>query len=219
MGQHQQHERHERHERHVPPETPAARASLHGLREARTLEILPTMSRRLRVRWLALALGLGLAGPVFGGCEGHAPPLGASEPWPQGLAKPADVAEASALRASGVVWTDRQVRQLYLERVAAIGERDAQQRAQGQGAEARARAAYQARHDARMTARAMMRDQEAVRGLEARDRLKYGDPDGPTFEYLVERGREKGREGDALFEGIVESAQRTDEATDRSFGL
>jgi hypothetical protein len=137
---------------------------------------------------------------------------------PQGLAKPADVAEASALRASGVVWTDRQVRQLYLERVAAIGERDAQQRAQGQGAEARARAAYQARHDARMTARAMMRDQEAVRGLEARDRLKYGDPDGPTFEYLVERGREKGREGDALFEGIVESAQRTDEATDRSFG-
>lgn len=177
------------------------------------------MSRRLRVRWLALALGLGLGGPVFGGCEGHAPALGVSEGWPPGLAKPADVAEATALRASGVVWTDRQVRQFYLERVATVGGRDQQLRTEGQSAEARARAAYQARHDARMTARAMMQDQEAVKGLEARDRVKYSNPDGPTFEYLVERGREKGREGDALFEGIVESAQRTDEATDRSLGL
>jgi hypothetical protein len=177
------------------------------------------MAIRLRVRWLALALGVSLAGPVNGGCGGCEAPVSASDPWPQGLAKPADVAEASALRASGVVWTDRQIRQLYLERAAAIGERDSQLRAQGQSAEARARAAYQARHDARMIARAMMQDEAAVKVLEARDQVKYGDPDGPTFEYLVERGREKGREGDAIFESIVESAQQTDAATNRSLGL
>lgn len=178
-------------------------------------------ARRLRGSWLALALtlGTGVAGPVSGGCEAHEAPVHAGDPWPEGLAKPADVAEASALRASGVAWTDRQVRQLYLERVAAIGERDALLRAQGQSAEARAQAAYQARHDARMTARAMMHERTAVEVLEARDRLKYGTPDGPTFEYLVERAREKGREGDAIFESIVESAQRTDAATNRSLGL
>lgn len=200
----------------VQPETPAARGSLHGLQEPRTPEILPAMSIRLRISWLALALSIGLAGPVSGGCEA---PVTVGDPWPSGLAKPADVAEASALRASGVVWTDRQVRQFYLERVAAIGGRDQQLRTEGKAAEARARAAYQLRHDARMTARAMMQDQAAVAGLEARDRVKYSNPDGPTFEYLVERARTKGLEGDAIFESIVESAQRTDAATNRSMGL
>lgn len=203
----------------MSPETTAAGASLHGLREPGTPGILPAMLRRLRVSWLALALSLGVASPVIGGCEAREAPVHAGDPWPEALAKPADVAEASALRASGVVWTDRQIRQLYLERVAVIGERDSQLRTQGQPAEARARAAYQARHDARMTARAMMHDQQAVEVLEARDRVKYGTPDGPTFEYLVERARAKGREGDAIFESIVESAQQTDAATNRSLGL
>lgn len=174
------------------------------------------MSVRLRVSWLALALCLGVAGPVSGGCEA---PVRVSDPWPAELAKPADVAEASALRASGVVWTDRQVRQFYIERVAAIGERDQQSRTAGKSAQERARAAYQLRQDARMTARAMMQDQEAVKGLEARDRVKYSNPAGPTFEYLLERARAKGLEGDAVFESIVESAQRTDAASNRSLGL
>ena len=179
------------------------------------------MTCQLRVPWLALALALGpgIVVAVSGGCEAHEAPVHAGDPWPEGLAKPADVAEASALRASGAAWTDRQARQLYLERVAAIGERDSQLRMQGGSAEARARAAYQARHDARMTTRAMMHDRSAVEGLEARDRVKYGTPDGPSFEHLVERAREKGSEGDAIFEAIVESAQRTDAATNRSLVL
>lgn len=174
------------------------------------------MSTRIRGWWLALALGFTVVAAVNGGCEA---PVSVSDPWPAALARPADVAEANALRAGGMVWTDRQVRQFYLERVAAIGERDPQLRTEGKSAEARARAAYQLRQDARMTARAMMQDQEAVKGLEARDRVKYSNPNGPTFEYLVERAREKGLAGDAIYESIVESAQRTDAATNRSLGL
>jgi hypothetical protein len=174
------------------------------------------MAIRLRVWWLALALCTAVAGPVGGGCKAA---VTVDEPWPSGLAKPADVAEASALRASGMVWTDRQVRQFYLERVALIAGQDQQARTAGESAEGRARAAYQLRHDARMTARAMMADQEAVKGLEARDRVKYSNPDGPTFEYLVERARAKGLAGDAVFESIVESAQRTNEATNQGLGL
>jgi len=173
---------------------------------------------RLRVSWLALALALCTAAalPVSGGCEA---PVRVDEPWPSGLAKPAGVAEASALRASGMVWTDRQVRQLYLERVALIAGHDQQAKTAGKSAEARARAAFQTRHDARMTARAMMADQEAVKGLEARDRVKYGDPEGPTFESLAERAGAKGLAGDAVFESIVQSAQRTSEATNAGLGL
>ena len=163
---------------------------------------------------------LGVASPVaLAGCEATELAVAPGDPWPAGLAKPADASEAASLRASGVAWTDRQVRQLYLERVAEIGPREAALRSEGQSVEARAKAAFQARHDARVTARAMMQDSTAVLALRARDREKYGTPDGPSFDYLVERGRAKGLEGAALHESIIESAQRTDAATNRSLGL
>jgi hypothetical protein len=174
--------------------------------------------RLLARRWW-LALSLVASGPAWLGCEATEPAVTPTDPWPAGLAKPADAAEATALRARGTVWTDRQVRQLYLERVAEIGPRDEQQRAAGESIEARARAAYQARHDARITARAMMQDEAAVEALRARDREKYGTPDGPTFEYLRDRAAQKGLEGDAIFQSIIDSAQQTDAATNRSLGL
>ncbi|HEY0136972.1 MAG TPA: hypothetical protein VGB85_22975 [Nannocystis sp.] len=169
--------------------------------------------------WLTLCLGVTVPPGAVGGCEATEPAVAPGDPWPSGLAKPKDAAEAASLRAAGVAWTDRQVRQLYLERVAEIGPHDAALRAQGQTAEARARAAFQARHDARVTARAMMQDSAAVEALRARDQEKYGTPDGPSFEYLVERAQQKGLAGDAVYESIVESAQRTDAATNRSLGL
>lgn len=169
--------------------------------------------------WLTLTLGLVVGVPASFACEATEPAVAPSDPWPAGLAKPANAAEATALRARGTVWTDRQVRQLYLERVADIGPRDEQRRAAGESIEARARAAYQARHDARITARAMMQDDAAVEALRARDRDKYGTPDGPTFEYLRDRAAQKGLEGDAIFQSIIDSAQQTDAATNRSLGL
>jgi hypothetical protein len=178
-----------------------------------------TADMRLPMRRWWLVLCLGAAAPTMVGCEASEPAVAPTDPWPEGLAKPADAAEAEALRARGTVWTDRQVRQLYLERVAAIGPRDASLQAEGQSVEARARAAYQARHDARITARAMMQDPAAVEALRARDREKYGAPDGPSFEYLVERAGQKGLTGDAVYQSIIDSAQQTDAATNRSMGF
>lgn len=207
----------------VTAPTRPTRGSLHGLRAA--LAVDDTSPMRMQTRWwLALCLGSTLAVPVLAvpvlaGCEASEPAIAPTDPWPAGLARPANAAEASSLRASGAVWTDRQVRQLYLERVAEIGPRDEQSKADGVPLETRARAAYQARHDARMTARAMMQDAAAVEALRARDREKYGTPDGPTFEYLQERAGQKGLTGDAVFQSIIDSAQQTDAATNRSLGL
>lgn len=187
------------------------------MRRARALAILAGM-RRVSAWWLVVCLGV--ASPVsLSGCEATELAVAPGDPWPEGLARPADASEAVSLRAGGVAWTDRQVRQLYLERVAEIGPRDQALRSAGQSVEARARAAFEARHEARVTARAMMQDSEAVAALRARDREKYGTPGGPSFEYLAERGRAKGLEGDAVYESIIESAQRTDAATNRSLGL
>lgn len=167
--------------------------------------------------WMALLLAGGAALPSA--CEGSELAATPAEPWPAGLPRPPSATEASALKASGVAWTDPQVRQFYLEQVAAIAGADAELQRAGASAGARARAAFTARHDARMTARAMMQDATAVEALRARDREKYGSPDGPTFEYLVERAQQKGLTGDAIFQSIITSAQRTDAATNRSMGL
>jgi len=166
--------------------------------------------------WWLIAL-LALA-PVTSACE-RATPVAAAEPWPAGLAKPTSIAEATALRAAGTTWTDRQVRQFYLERVAAIGPADAAAVTRGDPVETRARTAFTARHDARMIARAMMSDPASLAALQARDLDKYGNPDGPTFEYLVDRAGQKGLTGDAVFTSIIDSAQVTDAATNQSMGL
>jgi hypothetical protein len=174
----------------------------------------PFSSLLRRTSLLAL---LTLLAPLTPACERSNPV--AVDPWPAGLAKPTSVAEAQQLKTAGVVWTDRQARQLYLERVAAIGPADDAARTRADAPETRARAAFTARHDARKIARAMMQDASAVAALEARDRDKYGDPDGPTFEWLVERNTGKGLAGAAIFEAIVASAQQTDAATNASLGL
>ncbi len=164
-------------------------------------------------------IALCLQGPQLG-CGGEAEVAFApGEAWPAGLARPGSVAEAERLKAGGTRWTNTQARQLYLERVGMIAGEDAKLRAEGASAEARARRAYQTRHDARQTARAMMGDPAEVELLRARDAEKYGDPEGPSFEWLLEKARAKGLVGDAVFESIVESAQRTDAATNRGLGL
>jgi hypothetical protein len=103
--------------------------------------------------------------------------------------------------------------------VSTIAGEDAKAKAQGLSPEARAHKAYQLRKDARLAARAMMKEPAAVEALRARDVAKYGDPDGPTFEWLVKHAEEKGHTGERAFEDIVESAQRTDQAINEKLGL
>lgn len=132
---------------------------------------------------------------------------------------PASVEEVEAQRAAGAVWSNREIRAQYVCAAENIGALDALAATEGQSWELRAQQAYEARHQARRIARAMMADPAEVAALQARDQEKYGNPHGPTFAWLEGRAREKGLQGDAIYQSIVEGAQRTDEATNRLFGL
>ena len=130
----------------------------------------------------------------------------------------ADAAAVSA-QAQATPRTDGEIRQWYNDQVATIPTLDQQWRQQGLSAEARARKAHEIRHDARLRARSFMQDRQAVADLQARDQEKYGNPDGPTFEYLVDRNREKGLTDDAAYEDIVGSSRRTDRGYNEKFNV
>ena len=132
---------------------------------------------------------------------------------------PASVEEAAARKLQGAKWSNKEIRARYVCWVTGIGAMNEEWKAQGLPAEARARKAYEVRHDARVISRAMMASDVEVKLLQERDREKYGNPDGPTFEWLVEKAKEKGLTGDAVYEEVVSSAQRTDAATNKAFGL
>lgn len=169
--------------------------------------------QRLRAGVLALCLG----GSALVGCARE--DATTVEAWPAELPRPGDAGEAERLKQAGTRWTNRQARQVYLDRVATIAGEDAKWRAEGLPAAERARRAFTIRHEARMTARAMMSDPTELAALQARDRAKYGDPDGPSFQWLEARARAKGLGGDAIYESIVDSAQRTDQAVNQSLGF
>lgn len=126
---------------------------------------------------------------------------------------------AAALHDKGTAWSNRDIRARYVCAAIGIGVLNEQWKAQGLAASERAKRAYQVRHDARVTARAMMASAAEVQALKERDREKYGDPDGPTFDWLVKKAEQKGLSGDAVFEEIITSAQRTDAAVNKSLGL
>ena len=64
-----------------------------------------------------------------------------------------------------------------------------------------------------------MQNKQEVIDLQARDQEKYGNPDGPTFDYLVEKNRKKGLEGDAVYEDIIGSSNRTNQEYNEKFGV
>ncbi len=64
-----------------------------------------------------------------------------------------------------------------------------------------------------------MQNKEEVKLLRYRDTKKYGNPDGPTFEYLVEKNRKKGMKGHEIYEAIIGSAKRTNAEYNKKFGI
>ncbi|CAA6813023.1 MAG: Unknown protein [uncultured Thiotrichaceae bacterium] len=42
-----------------------------------------------------------------------------------------------------------------------------------------------------------------------RNQKKYGNPDGPSFSYLVKKAQSKGNKGDNAFKAIIQSSSRT----------
>jgi hypothetical protein len=116
----------------------------------------------------------------------------AAKPYPK------TVAEAEALKKGGASWTNQEIRVYYNQVAASIGPANEEWKKQGLPAEERARRAFAIRHDARLTSRAMMASASEVEDLRRHDQEKYGNPDGPTFEQLVEQGKKKGAAGDAV---------------------
>ena len=108
------------------------------------------------------------------------------------------------------VKTNAEIRQWYLEQVARIPELNEQWLQQGFSMKERAEMAWRIRHEARLQARLMMADPLEVELLRERDMVMYGKPEGPTFEFLVEKLIKAGLEGDAIYEAIIEGAYRTD---------
>jgi hypothetical protein len=115
--------------------------------------------------------------------------------------------------------TNAEIRRWYLERVAAITELNNEWVRQGLSARERAEAAWRIRHEARLEARSMMADAVELELLRERDMAKYGNPDGPTFEFLVERLQDAGLEGDVAYEVIIDESYRTNVELNNRLGL
>lgn len=134
----------------------------------------------------------------------------------QGMAADAVAAASSGTQASIPVGNS-EIRQWYNDQVATITTLDQQWQQQGLSAAQRARRAYDIRHNARLKAREYMRDKNEVTLLQARDKEKYGNPDGPTFEWLMEQNRKKGMSENDAYLAIIGSSERTNTEVNKAF--
>ena len=65
----------------------------------------------------------------------------------------------------------------------------------------------------------MMADHAEVELLRARDMAEYGNPNGPTFEFLEQQVRKAGLEGNAVYEAIIVGSYKTDTGINKKLGL
>lgn len=65
----------------------------------------------------------------------------------------------------------------------------------------------------------MMADPEEVELLRKRDMIEYGNADGPTFDFLVEKLKNAGLEEAAVYETIIQGSYRTDPGVTGDLGL
>ncbi|MBI1208122.1 MAG: hypothetical protein GC191_12655 [Azospirillum sp.] len=144
------------------------------------------------------------------------PSAGPAEPAP---AAAQAQAQAQATTEALQPKSNTEIRRWYNDQVGVIPALNQTWRAQGLSAEARARRAYEIRHTARNRARRFMADTQEVAALRKLDQAKYGNPDGPTFEYLVEQNRKRGLAGDAVYDTIIGSANRTDPGYNAKFNV
>lgn len=113
--------------------------------------------------------------------------------------------------------TNQEIRRWYNEQVGRIEEYNIQWKLEGIVMAERARKAWEIRHNARLMARDMMLNKEEVEDLRARDQKLYGDPNGPSLEYLIREAEMLRLTGDNIFEWIVRGAQRTNAKVNKRF--
>lgn len=104
--------------------------------------------------------------------------------------------------------TDCEIRIWYNYQVVAISELNKNWIAQKIDLKTRAYKAYTLRHNARVNARFMMQNKDSVKKIQERDMRKYGNPDGPTFEYLMKKCANRGNSTDACYQDIIMSSSR-----------
>lgn len=80
---------------------------------------------------------------------------------------------------------------------------------QGYDLPTRAKMAFLIRHNARLYSRFMMDDPDAVSRAEIRDIERYGDANGPSFDYLYQLHKANGLTNDESYQTIIDSASRT----------
>lgn len=115
--------------------------------------------------------------------------------------------------------TNAEIRQWYLKRISSIPKLNERWRKEGRSAQEKAKAAWRIRHRARMKARSMMADQTELAQLRDRDLRKYGNADGPTFEFLVERLTKAGLDETEVYDSIITQSYRTDAELNKRLGL
>ena len=108
--------------------------------------------------------------------------------------------------------TDCEIRIWYNYQIIAISELNKNWMQQNIALETRALKAYELRHEARVNARFMMADKEAVKELQARDLEKYGNPHGPTFAQLIKKCTDKHNTADKCYQEIIDSSSKVSNA-------
>jgi hypothetical protein len=63
----------------------------------------------------------------------------------------------------------------------------------------------------------MMETSAEIEDLRERDRLLYGNPDGPTFDQLVQSNLKRGLRTDEVYERIINGAQTTNREVNQLF--
>jgi hypothetical protein len=115
--------------------------------------------------------------------------------------------------------TNRELREWYSEELARIRILNQEWIEMGFSVQERAYKAWEIRHNARLKARTMMNSQVEIRLLQNRDLAKYGNPDGPTFDFLVEKHKKTGLVGDEIYEAIIASSMKVDTGVNKRLGL
>src|SRR3990167_2351717 len=102
-----------------------------------------------------------------------------------------------------------EVRDWYNETVAPIQKLEEQWIWHGVSLEDRALIAYSIRSNARLQAREYMSNPQDVELLQERDIAKYGNPNGPTYEYLYNRYQSMGYSEQEIMQSIIDNAAET----------
>jgi len=111
---------------------------------------------------------------------------------------------------TGIPKTDCEIRLWYNFQIVAVGVINEKWKQDGVDLKSRAHKAFEMRHEARVNARFMMQNKSDVKTLQERDTKKYGNPDGPTFEYLLKKSTDKGLTEEEAYQFIIDSSSRTD---------